>query len=69
MNALQILAVEQRQPLAGIENERDAGRGELRGMLHHAVPPVRRHDAERDVARVGHLGSGANAAWRPGETP
>ena len=46
----QLLAVEHRQPLARVENERDAGRVELARVLQHAVAPVGRDDAERDAA-------------------
>jgi hypothetical protein len=38
--------VEQRQPLAWIEDERNACRGKLRGVVDHSLAPVRRDDAE-----------------------
>ncbi len=41
-----------RQPLAGIENERDAGFLEFARMLHHALASIGRDDAQTDVARV-----------------
>src|SRR5579862_7329217 len=44
--ALEILAGEQRQPLAGIEDERQARGGELVGVLDHARAPVGGDDAD-----------------------
>ena len=41
MKFTQLLAVELRQALAGIEDERDAGLGELLGVFQHALAPVR----------------------------
>jgi hypothetical protein len=48
----QVGAVEHRQPLAGIEDERDAGLRELPGVLDHAVASVRRNDPELRTCRV-----------------
>ncbi len=55
MKRLQFRAAEHRQSLPGIENERNAGRGELRRMLDHRLPAVRRHDPERDLPGVRDL--------------
>jgi hypothetical protein len=49
MKFQQFLAVEHRQPLAGVEDEGHAGVGELLRVLQHAVAAVRRDDAERRV--------------------
>ncbi len=56
MKVLQVLAVEHRQALAGIEDERNAGRGELRA--HAAIMPSRPSGATMPIAtspRVRHL--------------
>jgi hypothetical protein len=43
--------IEHRQTLTRIENERNAGRSEIAGVLHHAFAAVRRNDAE--LCRLG----------------
>src|SRR2546427_6544000 len=50
--ARQHSGADHRQPLTGIENEGDARRGELRGVLDHALAPVGRDDADGDVTRL-----------------
>ena len=54
MKLAQLLGAEHRQPLAGVEDERDAGRGELLGMRDHALAAIGRDDADADVGGVAH---------------
>lgn len=56
MNAPQLLsAVEHRQALPRIEDEWNAGFGELARMLDHALAAIRRDDAELDAVVAIHL--------------
>ena len=64
--AAQLGAVEHRQALARIEDERDAGGGELRGVLQHRVAAVGRDDADAQVGARRHRRSRAPTASRPG---
>src|SRR3990172_9500508 len=50
----QIVAVEQRHALSRVEDEGNAGLGELPRMLDHALAPVGRNDAELDAVGVLH---------------
>ena len=52
MKALQVVGVEHRQALAGIEDEGNAGGRELLGVADHAVATVRRDDADLDVPQL-----------------
>ncbi len=54
--AAQLLVAEHRQPLAGVEHERDARRGELLGMGEHRLAAVGRDDRHPDVAVGRHRG-------------
>ena len=53
MKREQLVAVEHRQALAGVEDERDARFVEFARVLQHAVAAVRRDDAELHVLRIG----------------
>ena len=46
----QLFAVEHGQALAGIKNKRNRSRLELCGMQQHGITPVRRNNAQLDVA-------------------
>ena len=52
----QLLAVEHRQALAGIEDERHAGVGELARMVEHGAASVGRDDRDADVGARRHGG-------------
>ena len=54
MKCAQVVAVEHRQALARIEDEGDAGSGQLRARAQHRVAAVGRDDGEADVGARGH---------------
>src|SRR6516162_11390650 len=51
---LQLLGPEHGQPLSRIEDEGNAGGGELRRVLEHALASIGGHDSEGDAVRLAH---------------
>jgi hypothetical protein len=53
----QLRAVEERQPLSGVEQRGDAGLRQLREMVLHALLAVGRDDPQREVRRLRNAAS------------